>query len=270
MSADGSWTGYRVVETQDAPREGDVLIEIGGGVGKRFLARKQDLGGALFDDGRGDSGAFLLRVFLNGAKDPVGWKQGLKEWLTEGGHAVITARSGEGLVACAGGRVMIGCAVDSVEKMIRCAAVFAAAEGMLRSLEVEAEQLFPDLEKDSGWAYRVDRLDRSADAELKQRAHATMLRRLTFMRWEPVWAGMGRCWSDLGDERLGESLREEACFEDRCELLDGRIEAAEYVYELVGQRAGEFRHAREGYWIEWIIVVLLAAELGLMLLEYLE
>jgi ABC-type microcin C transport system permease subunit YejE len=36
----------------------------------------------------------------------------------------------------------------------------------------------------------------------------------------------------------------------------------------VGQRAGEFRHAREGYWIEWVIVVLLAAELVVMLLEY--
>jgi hypothetical protein len=68
--------------------------------------------------------------------------------------------------------------------------------------------------------------------------------------------------------RLGDALLEEAEREDRCATLDARIEAAEYVYELVGQRAGEFRHAREGYWIEWVIVVLLAAELAVMLLEY--
>jgi hypothetical protein len=137
----------------------------------------------------------------------------------------------------------------------------------LRELESAVESAWGELERDAELAYRVEELDRARDVELQARALATMRRRLLFMRWEPLWLGTG-LRAGTGMRRLGEALREEAEREDRCETLDGRLESAEYVYELVGQRAGEFRHAREGYWIECLIVVLLAAELVVMLLEY--
>jgi hypothetical protein len=157
---------------------------------------------------------------------------------------------------------------DAVHSALAEVVNFAVGEEVLCELESAVDCGWSELDRDAELAYRVEGLDRTRDTELRERALSTMRRRLLFMRWEPLWLGTAM-QSGSGMRRLGEVLREEAEREDRCATLDGRIESAEYVYELVGQRAGEFRHAREGYWIECLIVVLLAAELVVMLLEYL-
>ena len=66
---------------------------------------------------------------------------------------------------------------------------------------------------------------------------------------------------------LGESLREATLCEERLETADGQIETQEYVYELASQRLGEHRHARKGFMLETIIIILLAAEVLLMIGE---
>jgi uncharacterized Rmd1/YagE family protein len=48
--------------------------------------------------------------------------------------------------------------------------------------------------------------------------------------------------------------------------VDGQLEVFEgHVYEMSGQRMGEYRAAREEHVLEWVIIVLLAAELVLLL-----
>ena len=51
--------------------------------------------------------------------------------------------------------------------------------------------------------------------------------------------------------------------------VDGQIETYESVYELSSQRISEFRAARQGFILESVIIVLLAAETVLLLAEML-
>jgi uncharacterized Rmd1/YagE family protein len=67
--------------------------------------------------------------------------------------------------------------------------------------------------------------------------------------------------------RLGEELREKAQIEARLETVDGQLEVFEHVYEMSGQRMGEYRAARQEHVLEWVIIVLLAAEALLMLAQ---
>ena len=68
-------------------------------------------------------------------------------------------------------------------------------------------------------------------------------------------------------QKLGEELRERAGTEARAEIVDGQIEVFEHVYEMSSQRMGEYRAARQGHIMEWVIIVLLAAEALLMLAQ---
>jgi uncharacterized Rmd1/YagE family protein len=53
----------------------------------------------------------------------------------------------------------------------------------------------------------------------------------------------------------------------RLETADGQLEVFEGVYEMSGQRMGEYRAAREEHVLEWVIILLLAAELLLLLVQ---
>jgi hypothetical protein len=254
---------YRVEETDAPAGERDIEVLLGSGVGRRFVARRLDGGGATGVEG---GGVLLVRVFPLAGRDLPVWKDAIRGWGERGGPVVL-ARLGECSVAWTHGCALIAASGEGLPSILAEVVEFAVGEEVLLALEGAMEAGWGELECDAALAYRVERLDRVCDGVLKERALETMRRRLLFMRWEPLWLGTG-LRSGARMRRLGDALLEEAEREDRCATLDARIEAAEYVYELVGQRAGEFRHAREGYWIEWVIVVLLAAELAVMLLEY--
>lgn len=57
---------------------------------------------------------------------------------------------------------------------------------------------------------------------------------------------------------------------DRLELLEGKLEAQERVYELCGQRASEFMLARTGHHLEWAIILLLLTQTALLVIELLS
>lgn len=262
-------TIYRVFETDHPVGDGDVEVMLQGGVGRRFVARRVDgdvVGGAHAAQEADGEVVLLVRAFPLAARDTSVWKDAIRGW-EEGGGLVVVARAGDASVAWTRGLGLIAGNREGVALALAELVEFAVGEEVLCEIEAEVDRGWGELDCDAELAYRVEGLDRARDAELQKRAMATMRRRLLFMRWEPLWLGTGlRCGERM--PRLGEMLREEVDREDRCVTLDGRLESAEYVYELVGQRAGEFRHAREGYWVECVIVFLLAAELIMTLLEY--
>jgi hypothetical protein len=61
-------------------------------------------------------------------------------------------------------------------------------------------------------------------------------------------------------QKLGAELRERAKVETRLKTVDGQLEVFEHIYEMSSQRIGEYRASREEHILEWIIIVLLAAE----------
>ena len=55
----------------------------------------------------------------------------------------------------------------------------------------------------------------------------------------------------------------------RYEMLKLSWFTFEHVYEMASQRLGEFRDARYGHKLEWIIILLLAAEMVWLIAEFL-
>jgi hypothetical protein len=222
----------------------------------------------------GDSELCRILVVPAFSKDDSGRKEAAQAWLQDGsvggqsasgsvkvGEASVLWNQGRAVVAYGGGQ-----GAAQLKDILECVADFAFVEGLLFGLEREVLQGWTGVEEDTPLAYKIGKEDLARDEEVGRRAKRVLQLRMRQVRAEPLIlrgpARFGR-WAT----EVGEGLREEARFEERLEALDGQIEAQEYVYELASQRFGEFRHAREGFLIEVIIVALLAAEVVLLLLD---
>jgi hypothetical protein len=222
----------------------------------------------------GDSELCRILVVPAFSKDDLERKEAGQAWVRDGfiggrsaggsvkiGEASVLWNQGRALLAYSGGQ-----GVGQLEELLECVADFVFVEGFLSELEREVLQGWAGVEEDTPLAYKIGKADLARDEEVGRRAKSVLQLRMRHVRAEPlVLRGPAR-FVRLAAE-FGERLREEARFEERLEALDGQIEAQEYVYELASQRFGEFRHAREGFLIEVIIVALLAAEVVLLLLE---
>lgn len=69
--------------------------------------------------------------------------------------------------------------------------------------------------------------------------------------------------------QVGERVRERMKMWDRYDLLDGHLTSQEEIYMRGAERVSEFRHARRGHTLEWIIIVILAVHTLLWLVEVL-
>lgn len=67
--------------------------------------------------------------------------------------------------------------------------------------------------------------------------------------------------------QVGERLRERLRLQERLEATGARLEAQERVFELCSHRMTEFSLARRGHTLEWIIIVLLAGQTLLWILD---
>lgn len=222
----------------------------------------------------GDSELCRILVVPAFSKDDSSRKEAAQMWLRDGSSGGQSAgnsvKVGEAFILWRPRRIVVayggGQGAGQLQELLECVADFAFAEGLLSGLEREVLQGWTGVEEDTPLAYKIGKADLARDEEVGRRAKSVLELRIRHVRTEPLVlrgpARAGRLASDVG-----EGLREEARFEERLEALDGQIEAQEYVYELASQRFGEFRHAREGFLIEVIIVALLAAEVVLLLLD---
>ncbi len=174
----------------------------------------------------------------------------------------------DALVTWRPGRAVIQGAADHVEPLLAALVDFNYYEAELRRLEQELADFWQALEEDAPLAYDVTQADMVRHKEVGFRMEQTLRRRMRHVRLEPhLYRPAAHLPAAARD--LGERLRGEARIEDRLEILDGQIETCESVYELSSQRISEFRAARQGFILESVIIVLLAAETVLLLVEML-
>jgi uncharacterized Rmd1/YagE family protein len=65
-------------------------------------------------------------------------------------------------------------------------------------------------------------------------------------------------------------MRERLCTASRYEALGGQLDTIRDTYEMCAQRASDFLIARIGHRLEWVIIILLTAQLLLWIFEYLS
>jgi hypothetical protein len=164
------------------------------------------------------------------------------------------------------GRAVLECEPEQADLLLLALAEFAHYEGELRRMEDEIARGWGELEQDKGLAFDVTSADLRRSDAVGERMAATLRRRMRLARMEAHLLAPDTRLTAAG-QRLGEMLREKAQMEARAETVDGQIEVFEHIYEMSAQRMGEYRAARQSSILEWIIVVLLAAEALLMAVQ---
>jgi hypothetical protein len=204
------------------------------------------------------------------SKDDPKRREAAVEWMEAGSgggsDAQISVKAGDASVLWRQERAVVAYGGGQLAEVLEAVVEFSFIERLLSGLEREVSLGWPGVEQDTPLAYKIEAADLDRDREIGLRARSVLQLRMRHVRAEPLVARAPVRFGRLAAE-LGEELREQARFEQRLEVLDGQIEVQEYVYELASQRLGEYRHAREGFIIEVVIVALLAAEVVLLLLD---
>lgn len=208
---------------------------------------------------------FHVLILPPALKDDARWREGIATWL--GQPDPITARSGEVQVSWRPGRALIVAPAAQAQAALEALVDFAFYENELRAIEQAIAVAWPGVETDTPLTYDITKADAARDQEIGQRACRVLQLRMRHARIEPHLYGPPARFARM-PAQLGEALRENARCDERTEIADGQIEVQEYVYEMASQRMGEFRHARQGFVMEAIIIALLATEVVLIIVEF--
>jgi hypothetical protein len=164
------------------------------------------------------------------------------------------------------GRAAILAPSDRLEALVLALVDFSYYERELHKLERATADSWPQLEADTPLAFEVTARDLERQEGVRRQVQRLLTVRLRHARIAPRLVRPGSQLSSLANQ-LGERLRDKARMEDRLETLGSQLEVFERVYEMSSQRFSEFRTARQDQTLEWVIIVLLAAETVLLLIE---
>jgi len=166
------------------------------------------------------------------------------------------------------GRAAIVAEAAQIEPLRATVLDFTRCDATLRRLEREAGLLLDTVGDDAPCALEFDERHAHREPLLAERFLRTVAIRTELARIAPAVARPLQHPPTLAGQ-LGERLRERCRLAERLELLQARCEVLERVYDLCAQRIGDLATARRHLRLEWVIIVLLAAELVVLLVEVL-
>jgi hypothetical protein len=162
------------------------------------------------------------------------------------------------------GNVTLQCDRTQEDALVAGLVQFAFYELELRRIEDEIACTWAELDEDRPLAFEATPADLQRSQTIRGRMDRLLRRRMRHARIEPHLFAPDEDLPAAG-HKLGEALRETMRAEARLETVDGQLEVFEHVYEMASQRLGEFRASHNEHVLEWVIIVLLAAETLLML-----
>jgi len=166
------------------------------------------------------------------------------------------------------GRCAIVAPSDRMDS-VRAAVLEATAhERELRSIERAMEESWPALESDSALAFEFDEASVGRRAQLRERLHRVLVLRARLARISPYLLSPLAHPPTLASQ-VAERLRERLRMPTRHEAAAVQLDVFRDAYDMCGQRASDYMLARTGHRLEWVIIVLLAAQLLLWGFEYL-
>jgi hypothetical protein len=144
----------------------------------------------------------------------------------------------------------------------------ACIERTLADLERFVEQNWEQVELDSQLAFEFSEGDLTQRLRLQKQF-------MQIRRWQADYARIvPQLWAPAVfpptlASQIAERLRERLRHEERLEWLQQKLETQSEIYELCSQRISEYRTARTGWQLEWVIILLLLAQTLLVLIEIL-
>jgi len=222
------------------------------------------------EDATGAGGEELEVVLLPLSVAPQGTQPGFAKWLakTNGAGApppVYVKLRGVELMWRPGHAMLQGDS-EQAESLLSAVVEFTHYERELRRIEDEIAGSWAELEQDKSLAFDVTPADLKRSDAVGERMNRVLQRRIRLARIEPHLYDPDAGLPAAG-QKLGQELRDRARMDARLETVDAQLEVFEGIYEMSGQRMGEFRAAQQEHVLEWIIIALLAAELVLLLVQ---
>ncbi len=164
------------------------------------------------------------------------------------------------------GRAGIIASADRMETLRRAVVDFSFHDGEIRQIEQVIAKGWPDLEADTPLAFHFDGQAASKREELAKRFEQVIALRTKLVRINPVIHRPSIHPPTLAGQ-LGERLKERTRLAERIEFVAEQIEVFERIYEMCGQRSSEFVFSRKEQTLEWLIIILLAVETVILLVD---
>jgi uncharacterized Rmd1/YagE family protein len=146
---------------------------------------------------------------------------------------------------------------------------FTLYETEVRRIEQALAALWPEMEQDGALAFQFDDRGAAQRQRLAQRfqellTHRTRLVRLASSLHRPP------VHPPTLASQLTERLKERSRLVERAEDLGDQMDVFERVYDMCAQRSSDSALSRKETTLEWIIIVLLSAELIVLLVDMLS
>jgi hypothetical protein len=141
-------------------------------------------------------------------------------------------------------------------------------ERALRAIERALDSAWPELDSDASLAFEFEESAVGRRKELRERLGRVLLMRARLARIAPAVLAPPFYPPTLGSQ-VADRLRERLRIASRYEAAAIQVDAFRDTYDMCSQRASDFMLARTGHRLEWVIIVLLAAQLLLWGFEYL-
>ncbi len=158
------------------------------------------------------------------------------------------------------GRIAILAPSQRIDTIKAALIEVAYYEARLRLLESTLQQAWPQLEADMPMALDFDEKSVSKLKGLRKRALEVLMLRASQSKISAQVHAPHIHPPTLASQ-MAERFRERLQLVHRHEILDEQIDVFEKVYDSTAQRSSDFMLARTSHTLEWVIIVLLVAQL---------
>lgn len=211
-----------------------------------------------------------LLTFSPDAIDESKWLDEAREWCERGAPQTAkkpTFISLHGVDILWGNtRAVIRAPQDKLPTVRKAVIEFAFVERELAGVEEAIGKGWSSLEEDAPLAYQFKEQAVSRKDSLGERFRNVVSIRARLSKLIPL-AVQAAQYPPTLESQTAERLRERMRIEDRLDVAERQLEAFERVYDMCGQRSSDFMLARSGHILEWIIIILLAVQTILTVID---
>ena len=166
------------------------------------------------------------------------------------------------------GRAAVASLVERLPRATAAVMEFAATVAELAAIETAIVAVWTDYEADLSCGFAVTAADAGRLPELAERYRQSMSLAGRLARLSPRVHRPPEHPPTLAGQ-IGERLRDRCRLADREDFADDQLETIIRLYEGCGQRASDRMLAQREHVLTWVIVLLLAAETVLLLVDLL-
>jgi len=240
------------------------------GAGARLLSRAP---AASLDVNQSPSAALAVVMVPTTGSDPVDWVQAVRPWVDNARHdsliqTVLLTLQGAQILWCPG-RIAVFAPAERMESVCRAIVEAAYYEAELCDIENSIDSGWDNLQSDASIAFEFAERFVGRRESLATRFAAVVAIRTRYARLMPHVL-VPHVYPPTLASQIGERFRERTRMAERLDLVAEKLEVHERIYDLCSQRVSEFMVARRGHMLEWVIIILLAAQTILWFVDYLS